>query len=67
MYYSKETPSCSTFRVITINFHMSEILGFLWYNWISVFAESSKVVKDAKLFLLTVKTLIRDGHADQDI
>ena len=29
MHYPKETPSCSTFRVITINFRMSEILGFL--------------------------------------
>ena len=29
MHYSKETPSCSTFRVITINFRVSEILGFL--------------------------------------
>ena len=32
MHYSKETPSCSTFRVITINFRVSEILGFLWYS-----------------------------------
>ena len=31
MHYSKEKPSCSTFRVITANFQMSEILGFLWY------------------------------------
>ena len=31
MHYSKETPSCSHFRVITINFRVSEILGFLWY------------------------------------
>ena len=29
MHYSKEKPSCSTFRVITANFQMSEILGFL--------------------------------------
>ena len=31
MHYTKETPSCSTFRVITINFRVSEILGFLRY------------------------------------
>ena len=31
MHYSKETPSCSTFRVITINFGVAEILGFLQY------------------------------------
>ena len=31
MHYSKEVPSCSTFRVIKINFWVSEILGFLWY------------------------------------
>ena len=31
MHYSKETPPCSAFRVITINFRVSEILGFLWY------------------------------------
>ena len=31
MYYSKEKPSCSTFSVITANFRVSEILGFLWY------------------------------------
>ena len=29
MHHSKETPSCSTFRVITINFWVSEILRFL--------------------------------------
>ena len=29
MHYSKERPSCSTFRVITANFWVSEILGFL--------------------------------------
>ena len=29
MYYSKEKPSCSTFRAITANFRVSEILGFL--------------------------------------
>ena len=29
MHYSKEKPSCSTFRVITANFRVSEILGFL--------------------------------------
>ena len=28
MHYSKEKPSCSTFRVITANFRVSEILGF---------------------------------------
>ena len=32
MHYSKETPSCSTFRLITINFRVSEILGFLRYS-----------------------------------
>ena len=32
MHYSKETPSCSTFKVITINFRVSEILGFLRYR-----------------------------------
>ena len=31
MHYSKENPSCSTFRVITANFWVSEILGFLQY------------------------------------
>ena len=32
MHYSKEKPSCSTFRVITENFRvLSEILGFLRY------------------------------------
>ena len=31
MHYSKENPSCSTFRVITVNFRVSEILGFLRY------------------------------------
>ena len=30
MHYSKEKPSCSTFRVITANFRVSEILGFLF-------------------------------------
>ena len=29
MHYSKEKPSCSTFRVITANFRVSEILVFL--------------------------------------
>ena len=29
IHYSKENPSCSTFRVITANFRASEILGFL--------------------------------------
>ena len=28
-HYSKETPSCSTFRVITAKFRVSEILGNL--------------------------------------
>ena len=32
MHYSKEKPSCSTFRVITANFRESEILGVLWYS-----------------------------------
>ena len=32
MHNSKETPSCSTFRVITIHFRVSEILGFLRYS-----------------------------------
>ena len=31
MHYSKEKPSCSTFRVITADFRVSEILGFLRY------------------------------------
>ena len=31
MHYSKETHSCSIFRVITIDFRVSEILGFLQY------------------------------------
>ena len=31
MHYSKERPSCSTFRVITANFRLSKILGFLRY------------------------------------
>ena len=29
MHYSKENPSCSTFRVITANVWVSKILGFL--------------------------------------
>ena len=33
--YSKEMPSCSTFRMITISFRVSEILGFLWYMYIA--------------------------------
>ena len=32
MHFSKETPSCLTFRVITINFRVCEILGFLRYS-----------------------------------
>ena len=32
MHYIKETPSCSTFRVITANFWTSEIFGFLLYS-----------------------------------
>ena len=32
MCYSKKKPSCSTFRVITANFRVSEILGFLRYS-----------------------------------
>ena len=31
MRYSKVKPSCSTFRVITANFRVSKILGFLQY------------------------------------
>ena len=31
IHYSKEQSSCSTFRVITANFRVSEILGFLRY------------------------------------
>ena len=31
MHYCKENPPCSTFRVITANFQVSKILGFLWY------------------------------------
>ena len=31
MHYSKEKPSCSTFRVITANFRVSEMLEFLRY------------------------------------
>ena len=29
MHYSKEKPSCSTFRMIKVIFQVSEILGFL--------------------------------------
>ena len=36
MHYSKEKPSYSTFRVITINFRVSEILGLLRY-WVLFF------------------------------
>ena len=32
MHYSKEKPSCSTFRMITANFQVSEILGCLQYS-----------------------------------
>ena len=32
MHYSKEKPSCSTFWMITANFRVSEILGFLRYT-----------------------------------
>ena len=38
MHYPKETPSCSTFRVIKINFRVSEILGFLRYAWFDGFS-----------------------------
>ena len=31
MHYSKETPSCSIFRVITENFRVFELSGFLRY------------------------------------
>ena len=31
IHYSKEKPSCSTFKVITANFQVSKILGILWY------------------------------------
>ena len=31
MHYSKEKPSCSTFRLITANFRVSEILGIVRY------------------------------------
>ena len=31
MHYSKEKPSCSTFRVITANFRVSEFLGIIRY------------------------------------
>ena len=31
MHYFKENPSCSAFRVITTNFWVFEILGFLQY------------------------------------
>ena len=33
MHYSKEKPSCSTFRTITANCWVSEILGSLWYMY----------------------------------
>ena len=33
MHYSKENPSCSTFRMIRINFQVSKILGVLWYRF----------------------------------
>ena len=32
IHYSKEKPSCLTFRVITAHFRVSEILGFLRYQ-----------------------------------
>ena len=37
MHHSKEKPSCSTFRVITANFWVSEILGVLRYATNSFF------------------------------
>ena len=33
LHYSKEKPSCSTFRVITANVQVSQILGILQYLW----------------------------------
>ena len=32
MHYSEEKPSCSTFRVTTANFRVSEILGFFFFS-----------------------------------
>ena len=43
MHYSKEAPFCSTFRVITINFRVSEILGFLRYQVESTFTHQQEV------------------------
>ena len=42
MHYSKGKQSCSTFRVITANFQVSEILGFLQYAPTENLMKSSK-------------------------
>ena len=38
MHYSKEKPSCSSFRVITANVRVSEFLGVLWYLLFNTFS-----------------------------
>ena len=45
MHYSKEKPSCSTFRVITANFRVSEILVFLQYIRIPASASEHFVIQ----------------------
>ena len=49
MLYSKEKPSCSTFRVITANFRVSEILGFLRYIKLEMNEKPGDLIKLTKI------------------
>ena len=57
MHYSKEKPSCSTFRVITANFRVSKILGVLRYLeslWLIEKSLSQRNWKETKMeYILT--------------
>ena len=58
MHYSKEKPSCSTFRMITANFQMSEILGFLFILVCSVTRFEPRHDKTNKMTVHPAKTQI---------
>ena len=54
MHYSKEKPSCSTLRLITANFRVSEILRYLWYVW--------ERGSTRKIYYLKKKQKNKSGH-----
>ena len=63
MHYSKQKPSCSTFRAITANFRVSKMLGFLRYNpELSEYVDWYTIYRSTNMLISRLKTICRSRY-----